>query len=107
MLRAIEEYWVKIETESIYQASMASLNVTDFLLSESHPLLKHEFFFWNLPSMPLYSVKSDPPDPSNPFVHHVPDPGTKILPERVKLSSLHNIFTARSTPPPLRVEMSN
>ena len=38
--QSYEEYWVKIETESMYQASMASLNVTDSLLSESHPLLK-------------------------------------------------------------------
>ena len=30
----------------------------------------------------------DPSDPSNPFVHHAPDPGTEMLPERVKLPSL-------------------
>ena len=47
----------------------------------------------NLSSIPLYSVKSNPSDPSNPFVRHVPDPGTKILPERVKLSSLRTIRT--------------
>ena len=31
---------------------------------------------------------ADPSDPSNPFVHHAPDPGTEMLPERVKLPSL-------------------
>ena len=31
---------------------------------------------------------ADPSDPSNPFVHHAPDPGTEMLPEQVKLSSL-------------------
>ena len=43
-------------------------------------------------SLPLYTVKSDPTDPSNPFIHHVTDPGTKTLHKRVKLSSLFMVW---------------
>ena len=59
--------------------------------AQPHPRLKLSFLILNFCSnhkSPFYSVKSDPSDPSNPFVHCAPDPGTNILPERVKFSSL-------------------
>ena len=35
-----------------------------------------------------FHFNADPPDPSNPFVHHAPDPSWKVLPERVKFPTL-------------------
>ena len=64
---------------------MTNLNVMGSFSHWYHPFLKFLFLIFNSVSTPLYTVKSDP---SNPFVYHGADPGTKVLPEQVKFLRL-------------------